>query len=51
MQIEQTGNEFIVRETPGCLWIFGLFFAFVGGIFVYGSLGGFMDYARTRFGC
>lgn len=46
MQIEQTGNELIVRETPGCLWIFGLFFAFVGGMFVYGSLGGFVDYAR-----
>lgn len=46
MQTEQTGNELIVRETPGCLWIFGLFFALVGGMFVYGSLGGFVDYAR-----
>jgi hypothetical protein len=46
MQSEQIGNELIVRETPGCLWIFGLFFAFVGGMFVYGSLGGFVDYGR-----
>lgn len=45
MQTEQTGNELVVRETPGCLWIFGLFFVFVGGMFVYGSLGGFVDYA------
>ena len=45
MHTEQTENELIIRETPGCLWIFGLFFAFVGGIFVYGSLGGLADYA------
>lgn len=44
MQTEQTENELIIRETPGCLWIFGLFFAFVGGIFVYGALGGFTNY-------
>ncbi len=46
MHVEQTENELIIRETPGCLWIFGLFFAFVGGTFVYGSLGGFADYER-----
>ena len=44
MQTEQTQNELIIRETPGCLWIVGLFFAFVGGIFVYGALGGLVDY-------
>src|SRR5215204_2147898 len=44
MQIEQTENALIIRETPGCLWIFGLFFALVGGVFVYGALGGFVDY-------
>ncbi|HEX8250176.1 MAG TPA: hypothetical protein VF599_18530 [Pyrinomonadaceae bacterium] len=49
MQTEQTGNELIVRETPGCLWIFGLFFALVGGMFVYGALGGFVNYARHEF--
>lgn len=46
MQTEQTENALIIRETPGCLWIFGLFFALVGGIFVYGALGGFVDHAR-----
>lgn len=46
MQTEQTESELIIRETPGCLWIFGLFFAFVGGIFVYGALGGLADYDK-----
>lgn len=46
MNTEQTQNELIIRETPGCLWIVGLLFAFVGGVFVYGALGGFADYAR-----
>ena len=46
MQIQRTENELILRETPGCLWIFGLFFALVGGVFVYGALGGFTNYAR-----
>jgi len=49
MQIQQIENELILRETPGCLWIFGLFFALVGGVFVYGALGGFTDYARHGF--
>jgi len=46
VNVEQTQNELIIRETPGCLWIVGLFFAFVGGVFVYGAIGGFADYAR-----
>ena len=46
MNVEQTENQLIIRETPGCLWLFGLFFAFVGGVFVYGALGGFTDYAQ-----
>lgn len=46
MQIERNTNELIIRETPGCLWIFGLFFAVVGGLFVYGSLGGLYDFGR-----
>jgi hypothetical protein len=44
MQTEQTENTLIIRETPGCLWIFGLFFAIVGGLFVYGALGGLADF-------
>ncbi len=46
MQTEQTQNELIISETPGCVWIMGLFFALIGGIFVYGALGGFTDYDR-----
>lgn len=43
MQSEQIGNELIIRETPGCLWFFGLFFALVGGMFIYGTIGGFSN--------
>lgn len=46
MQTEQTQNELIIRESPGCLWIVGLLFALVGGAFVYGALGGLIDYQR-----
>lgn len=46
MQAEQTENVLIIRESPGCLWLFGLFFAFVGSVFVYGALGGLADYDR-----
>ena len=44
MKSIQTENELILEETPGCLWIFGLFFVFVGAVFVYGALGGLVDY-------
>ncbi|MBX7169727.1 MAG: hypothetical protein K1X72_02145 [Pyrinomonadaceae bacterium] len=49
MQISQTENEMIIRETPGCLWFFGLFFAVIGGLFVYGSWGGFTNYDGQSF--
>lgn len=39
-----TADELIISETPGCLWIFGLFFALIGGFFVYGSLGRFTNH-------
>jgi len=48
MQTEQTENDLIIRETPGCLWIFGSFFAVVGGVFVYGALGGLADYGSQE---
>lgn len=47
MKATQTGNELIIQETPGCLWFFGLFFALVGGVFVYGSLGGFSNWDKV----
>ncbi len=46
MQTEQTENELIIRESPGCLWIFGLLFGLVGGFFIYGAVGGFTNYGR-----
>jgi hypothetical protein len=49
MQSEQTQNELIISETPGCVWIMGLFFALVGGILVYGALGGFTDWGLHPF--
>ena len=49
MQTEQTENLLVIRETPGCLWIFGLFFALVGGAFVWGALGGFADWGGQSF--
>lgn len=44
MKSTQNENFLTLYETPGCLWFIGLFFMFVGGIFVYGALGGLKDY-------
>ena len=44
MKIAEKGNELIIKETPGCLWLVGLFFAIIGAAFVYGSLGGYSNY-------
>lgn len=49
MKIEQTSNELIIRETPGCLWILSSIFLVVGGLFVYGSLGGFTNRNEVEF--
>lgn len=44
MKTTQNTNFLTLYETPGCLWFIGLFFMLVGGIFVYGALGGLKDY-------
>jgi hypothetical protein len=44
MKTKQTVNELIIQETPGCLWFFGLFFVIIGGMLVYGTLGGFSNW-------
>lgn len=44
MKIEQTNDRLTISETPGCLWIFGLLFVLVGGLFAYGALGGLKDF-------
>lgn len=49
MKIEQTERELIIRETPGCIWLFSLLFLVVGGLFVYGSLGNFTNGGAVPF--
>jgi hypothetical protein len=47
MKIERNGQTLTIKETPGCMWVFGLFFAVIGSIFVYGALGGYSNYAQA----
>ncbi|MEK7723297.1 MAG: hypothetical protein AAB336_03035 [Acidobacteriota bacterium] len=42
MKVFQTSDTLIIKENPGCLWIFGLFFAAFGVLFVYGAFNGFV---------
>lgn len=46
MNISHENDKLTISETPGCLWIFGLFFVLIGGVFAYGALGGLKDYDR-----
>jgi hypothetical protein len=47
VKIERNGQILTIKETPGCLWIFGLFFALIGSMFVYGALGGYSNYEQA----
>lgn len=49
MKIKQTANELVIQETPGCIWIFSSLFLFVGGVFIYGALGGFSNWSSAPF--
>lgn len=42
MKVFQTPNNLIIKENPGCLWLFGIFFAAFGGLFIYGAFNGFV---------
>lgn len=42
MKVFQTADQLIIKENPGCLWIFGLFFGAFGVLFVYGAFNGFV---------
>jgi hypothetical protein len=44
MHIRQTENQLVITETPGCVWILASLFLLVGGAFVWGALGGFVDW-------
>ena len=48
MKIERTNQTLTIKETPGCLWLFGLFFAGVGATFVYGAAGGYSNFAGIQ---
>lgn len=44
MKVEETPNEITIKETPGCIWLFGLFFIIISGTFIYGIFGGFSNW-------
>jgi hypothetical protein len=44
MKVFEKENELIIKETPAIIWFIGMFFTIIGGIFVYGSFGGFTNY-------
>jgi hypothetical protein len=41
MTFKEQQDELVLRDTPGCVWLLGLIFVALGGLFVYGVLGGF----------
>jgi hypothetical protein len=41
MKVFQTPELLIIKENPGCLWLFGSFFAAFGILFIYGAFNGF----------
>lgn len=47
MRVERAPDKLILRDAPGCLWLFGAFFIAVASVFVYGSVGGFTDYDQV----
>ena len=49
MKTIQTENELVIQETPGCLWFLGLFFVIIGGMLVWGTLGGFSNWNEFPF--
>jgi hypothetical protein len=42
MKVFQTSDHLIIKENPGCLWLFGAFFAAIGILFLYGAFNGFV---------
>lgn len=39
MHIKQSSQHLVLRDSPGCFWLLGALFIFVGGLFVSGALG------------
>lgn len=48
MYIKEKEGELVITERPGCLWIAGLFFAIMGGIVVWGTVGGFGNWNESE---
>ncbi|MCB1022928.1 MAG: hypothetical protein KDB79_00960 [Acidobacteria bacterium] len=44
MKVEESVNTIKISETPGCLWILGVFFVVIAGILLWGTLGGFSNW-------
>lgn len=44
MKVEESVNAIKITEAPGCMWIFGLFFVVIGGMLLWGTLGGFSNW-------
>ncbi len=40
---EHTDTKLITKDSAGCLWLFGLFFVVVSGMFVVGLMGAFTN--------
>ena len=47
MKFRDTPHELTITETPGCLWVFGSFFAVIGCFFVYLALGGASNWSEV----
>lgn len=42
MKVFQTSDQLMIKENPGCLWLFGSFFAVIGVLFIYGAVNRFI---------
>jgi uncharacterized membrane protein len=43
MQIKQSSQHLVLRDSPGCFWLLGMLFVVIGGLFAAGSLGLFTN--------
>lgn len=47
MRVKEKDHQLILTDNTGCVWLFSSLFVFVGGTFVYGSMGGFSNYREV----
>jgi len=41
--VEDSPARLVMQDQPGCIWLLGLFFAAIGGVFIVGLLGAFTN--------